>query len=66
MMPGMNGWSFRQKLLESPQYGSIPVVVLSGDHAVLRHAPPPRCTSRLQKPVDLATLLDVVKQGCCG
>ena len=64
MMPGMNGWSLRQKLLESPAYASIPAVVLSGDHAVLRNAPPPGCTRALQKPVDLVTLLDVVKQGC--
>lgn len=64
MMPGMNGWSLRQKLLESPAYANIPVVVLSGDHSVLRTAPPPRCTRALQKPVDLVTLLDVVKEGC--
>jgi CheY-like chemotaxis protein len=64
VMPGMNGWCFRQKLLERPEYRSIPTVVLSGDHAVLRDAPPPECTRELQKPVDLATLLEVVRQGC--
>jgi CheY-like chemotaxis protein len=66
MMPGMNGWVLRQKLLETPAYADIPAVVLSGDHMVLRNAPPPRCTSTLKKPVDLATLLQVVKQNCAG
>jgi CheY-like chemotaxis protein len=64
MMPGMDGWSLRQKLLDNPAQADIPTVVLSGDHAVLRNSPPPRCTKTLQKPVDLATLLDVVKQSC--
>jgi two-component system, chemotaxis family, chemotaxis protein CheY len=64
MMPGMNGWVLRQELLETPAYADIPAVVLSGDHMVLRDAPPPRCTSTLKKPVDLETLLDVVKRGC--
>jgi len=64
MMPGMNGWSLRRKLLESPRYASIPAVVLSGDHAALKTTPPPRCTRVLQKPVDLATLLDVVQRSC--
>ena len=66
MMPGMNGWAFRQKLLESTEYRDIPVVVLSGDHSVLRKAPPPRCTRQLQKPVDLETLLEAVRQSCSG
>jgi two-component system, chemotaxis family, chemotaxis protein CheY len=64
MMPGMNGWTLRQKLLEMPAYADIPVVVLSGDHMVLRSAPPPGCASTLKKPVDLSTLLETVKQGC--
>ena len=64
MMPGMSGWGLRQKLLDDPTYADIPVLVLSGDHAVLRNAPPPRCTNALRKPVDLLTLLDAVKRGC--
>jgi CheY-like chemotaxis protein len=66
MMPGMNGWTLRQKLLDTPEYAGIPAIVLSGDHMVLRNAPPPRCTNTLKKPVDLATLLQVVKQGCAS
>lgn len=64
MMPGMDGWSLRQKLLETPAYADIPAIALSGDHTVLRRSPPPRCTKALQKPLDLETLLEVVKQGC--
>jgi CheY-like chemotaxis protein len=66
LMPGMNGWTLRQRLLETPAYADIPVVVLSGDHGVLRDAPPPRCANVLRKPVDLLTLLDAVKRGCCA
>jgi CheY-like chemotaxis protein len=62
MMPGMNGWRLRDKLLEHPEYASIPVVVLSGDHVALRNTPPPRAARQLRKPVDLHTLLAVVEQ----
>jgi hypothetical protein len=62
----MNGWSFRQKLLERPEYENIPAVVLSGDHTVLRDSAPPRCLKLLRKPVDLGTLLDTVKDGCAA
>jgi CheY-like chemotaxis protein len=66
MMPGMSGWTLRDKLLETPAYADIPVIVLSGDHGMLRSAPPPGCTNALRKPVDLVTLLDAVKRGCAG
>jgi two-component system, chemotaxis family, chemotaxis protein CheY len=64
MMPGMNGWSLRQKLLDKAAYASIPAVVLSGDHTALQNTPPPGCARTLRKPIDLATLLDVVKHAC--
>lgn len=60
MMPGMNGWVLRSRLAEDPALATIPIAVLSGDHQALRVHPPEgvRC---LQKPVSLATLLDVVR-----
>lgn len=60
MMPGMNGWVLRTRLAEDPELARIPVAVLSGDHQALRLHPPHgvRC---LQKPVSLATLLDLVR-----
>lgn len=62
MMPGMNGWQLREKLLAAPEHAVIPVVVLSGDHIALRKRPPARCAGVLRKPVDLATFLETVER----
>jgi CheY-like chemotaxis protein len=62
MMPNMDGEAFRRRQLETPILAGIPVVVLS--------AAPPENFSRdaiarmvpvvLRKPIDLASLVDVV------
>ena len=62
MMPGMNGWAFREALLADPELARIPVVVLSGDHRSLTGDPPPAVSLCLPKPIDLSTLLDAVKE----
>lgn len=62
MMPGMNGWSFREALLADPALAGIPVVVLSGDHRSVSENAPRDVTYRLLKPIELSTLLDVLKE----
>jgi CheY-like chemotaxis protein len=62
MMPGMNGWSFRDELLADPTLAKIPVVVLSGDHRSLLDDAPRDVSYRLFKPFGLTTLLAVLKE----
>src|SRR5215471_14874486 len=54
MMPGMNGWAFREALLAEPDLARIPIVVLSGDQRSLHSDPPPEVTRCLAKPIDLS------------
>jgi CheY-like chemotaxis protein len=59
-MPVMNGWDFRAKMLESPAFASIPVIVLTGalrstDMATLQ------ASARLSKPIDFASLMSMIE-----
>jgi len=40
MMPGMNGWAFREAQLGNPKIASIPVAIFTGDAVALRRSPP--------------------------
>ena len=64
MMPDINGWAFREQQMASPELAAIPTVILSGDHSALRATAPTASERRLQKPVDLETLLRVVRESC--
>jgi CheY-like chemotaxis protein len=61
MMPGMNGWSFRDELSSDPALADIPIIILSGDHRSVSEDTPPNVAHRLRKPIALSTLLDVLK-----
>lgn len=61
MMPGMNGWQFREQQLKDPALAPIPVVLISAagpgaEDKTLRPA------AFLPKPVDLDALLDTVRR----
>lgn len=61
MMPVMNGWDFRERMLAEASLVDIPVIILSAapgatDAAALHPA------GALQKPVELAALLKLVEQ----
>jgi two-component system, chemotaxis family, chemotaxis protein CheY len=63
MMPGMNGWQFREEQLKDPTLARIPVVVVSAagpgsEAGSLRPA------AFLAKPVDLDLLLDTMRRLC--
>jgi CheY-like chemotaxis protein len=64
MMPGMDGWTFREKQLADPMCASIPVVVFTGDPLALRRPPPRGVEHCWRKPVDLDTLLGGVTHFC--
>lgn len=62
MMPGMNGWEFRQAQLAEPQWAEIPVVVLTGDQNARTSEDELRPDALIFKPVGLAALLDTVER----
>ena len=62
MMPQMDGWAFRARQLNQPQFRDIPVVVLSGAHEIEREVATLEPAAVLRKPVGIQELLDVIKQ----
>jgi CheY-like chemotaxis protein len=64
MMPGMDGWRFRQEQKEDPALASIPVVVISALGDIEQKASVLDAAEYLQKPVDSNKLLETVRR-CC-
>jgi CheY-like chemotaxis protein len=62
MMPVMDGWEFRNAIQRDPQLSSIPVVILSADHAVAQRAGSLRVQGWLSKPFQLDQLLRTVQR----
>ncbi len=62
MMPVMDGWSFRAKLLADERLARIPVAVLSGVAAIRSEAQKLRIDMVLGKPVDLPALYRLLDQ----
>lgn len=63
MMPVMNGWQFAEAISKDMVLATIPIVIVTayGDRAGLIPS-----KGVLKKPVDLDTLLNVVKKWCNG
>jgi len=62
LMPGMNGWEFFAKLRARPEHDDVPVVVNTSAPS----RAPAGVTRVIQKPVELARLLSVVREYCPG
>ncbi len=67
MMPGMNGWEFREWQRSQPRFADVPVVVLSA----IRDLPTEAAKLQadfLAKPVSFTALLEKVEKHCgpCG
>jgi CheY-like chemotaxis protein len=60
MMPVMDGFEFRVRQMQDPTLARIPIIVLSGGWDVQRKAATLGAAACLQKPVDRATLLEMV------
>jgi CheY-like chemotaxis protein len=60
MMPVMDGWYLRRKLLEDPALAAIPFVVVSGAMDVRQAAEGLGAVDFLGKPVDLDKLMSIV------
>jgi CheY-like chemotaxis protein len=64
MMPVMDGWEFRRRQRAHPEYGQVPVVVLSAlDQTRAADLGGP---AFLKKPLDFDRLLDIVRRHCPG
>jgi CheY-like chemotaxis protein len=64
MMPGMDGWEFRQRQLRSPLFARIPTVVLSGHANLSAAATGLSAHEVMAKPVQLGRLLELVRDYC--
>ena len=64
MMPIMDGRSFREHQLQTPQIAGIPVVVFSAYRDVAKTASDMNAAGHLSKPLKLPDLLRTVQQHC--
>jgi CheY-like chemotaxis protein len=64
MMPIMDGRSFREHQLQTPQIAGIPVVVFSAYRDVAKTASDMNAAGHLSKPLRLPDLLRTVQQHC--
>ena len=64
MMPGMDGWKFREEQQKLPAVASIPVVVVSADGDCRGKAASIRAAGHLAKPITIDRLLDEVERVC--
>lgn len=64
MMPGMDGFQFRELQLQDPAIASIPVVIVSGGGTVPQKAAALGAAGYLVKPTDVQRLLAVMGDLC--
>src|SRR5688572_25572172 len=64
MMPVMDGWQFRMKLLEDPRTADIPIVLLSGVGDLAGASVSLRAIDAMVKPVDLQRLYAILGTYC--
>lgn len=64
MMPGMDGFQFREIQLRDPGIAAIPVVIVSGGGAVPEKAAELGAAGYLVKPTDLERLLAMMADLC--
>jgi CheY-like chemotaxis protein len=64
MMPGMDGFQFRESQLQDPAIASIPVVIVSGGGAVPQKAAELGVAGYLVKPTDVQSLLAIMRDLC--
>ena len=63
-MPRLSGPEFRRAQLGDPVVASVPVAVISGSSDAAEHARNLGAVAALTKPIDIHSLLDVVKRHC--
>jgi two-component system chemotaxis response regulator CheY len=64
MMPRMNGWELRSRMLSEPLLADIPVIVVSGVSDMESRGASLEARASFSKPVDLSRLLDSIREIC--
>ena len=64
MMPRTDGFQFRLEQQQDPALASIPVVILTADGDVEKKQERLCASAYIRKPVDIETIIEVVKR-CC-
>ncbi len=64
MMPVMDGWTLRRRLLADPGLKEVPVIVITGVADGVRRAQNLDALAVLEKPLDLERLLTLVGEHC--
>ena len=64
MMPVMDGRTFRERQLQSPQLAAIPVIIFSAYRDLATAASEMNAAGHLEKPLRLPDLLRKVRQHC--
>ncbi len=62
MMPGLNGWGFREQQLADPELAEIPVLIFTGDTRVTQKVLELGAAGYVQKPIGFHSLQAVVEQ----
>ena len=61
MLPRMNGWQFVAESRSRPQLAAVPIVLVSGEHDLPRHARDLAAVGCVRKPFDVDEMLAVVR-----
>ncbi|HEX2572667.1 MAG TPA: response regulator [Polyangia bacterium] len=64
IMPVMNGWDFLRERAKDADLANVPVVLLSGDGEVEKHAESYAVAGCLRKPIDMESLIETVRRYC--
>ena len=64
MMPVMNGWDFRRKQKASPDFSSIPVVLMSAGGNIASSCADLETSDYIAKPVEVEELLNKIQRYC--
>jgi two-component system chemotaxis response regulator CheY len=62
MMPTMDGWQFRSRQLQTPEWEAIPIVIISAGGNVEKKAMNLEAAGWLRKPIQLQVLLNEVSR----
>jgi CheY-like chemotaxis protein len=64
MMPVMNGWDFRRKQKDNPEFSSIPVVLMSAGGNIASSCADLETSDYIAKPVEVEELLNKIQRYC--
>jgi CheY-like chemotaxis protein len=64
MMPVMDGWEFRRRMLEEKRLVGVPIVLLSGADNAQEHADALNASEVVKKPINLDRLYATVDRYC--